>query len=121
MPIALGLRFLEKLLKRDDFPQAGRVLKQMKRHKQEHALIDEIHSSWLWCIGRKKAAVAFARKAAKKWKRSYLYTQLAALHGLGGDLAKERRYREKASDLAREENRRAGDDPDRRADHAGGS
>ncbi|SRR6266436_9318736 len=103
MPTALSLFTVELLLKQDENGAAGCLLKVMKAQGQEHPLVDELYSSWLWCAGRRKAALAFALKAAKKWMRPYLFNHGAALQSLIGDPINERKFREYAAQLAREQ------------------
>lgn len=79
-PLAFTTRVVEHLLKRGEYDAAGTIIKAVDRSGATHALMDELHSSWLWCIGKRRAALAFAVRKARFWKKSYMVHHAGTLY-----------------------------------------
>src|SRR5690348_6351161 len=74
-PLTLGRRLAQHLLKRGDrkaTEAAGRIIEALERKGIEHPLLAKLHSSWLWCIGERRAALSYALKSARRWQISYV-------------------------------------------------
>jgi hypothetical protein len=91
-PLFFVVRYLKLLLKKGDIESASRIFRTARRNLRPHPLLDELYSSWLWCSGKKQAAIRVAVKQAHRWKRPYLYTQAAALYDLSGNERMAKRY-----------------------------
>ena len=102
-PLFLSLEFIEYLLKRGEYGAAGRVLQLVDGAGAEHPLLDKHHISWLWCVGKPRAALSFAIKSANHWRRSYLFAEVAGLYVLKGHKKKSEHYFRVANILAAEE------------------
>ncbi len=105
-PLFLSLEFIEYLLKRGEYGAAGKILKVAEGAGAKHPLLDEHHISWLWCVGKPKAALSFGIKSANHWRRSYLFAAVAGLYVLNGCEKKSDYYFRVANALAAEELRR---------------
>lgn len=74
-PLIFGRRLIEHLLRRgerESVNAAGRIIEALDRRGTKHPLLDELHSSWLWCMGKRRAALSFALKSARRWRISYV-------------------------------------------------
>jgi len=115
-PLAFTTRFVELLLKRGEYEAAGKLIEAVDRSGAKHALMDELHSTWLWCIGKRRSAISFAIKSARFWNKSYLVHHVGALYRCMADRERSEYYSKKsdhywrlAAALAKEEERqRAG-------------
>jgi hypothetical protein len=81
-PVYYSIRLVRHLLKRSDLDAAGRVIAALDRAGVEDPLMDELHSSWLWCSGSRRAAISFALNSAKYWHKSYLVHHVGTLYRL---------------------------------------
>jgi len=102
-PLFLSIEFIEYLLKRGEYSAAGRVIQAAERTGARHPLLDKHHISWLWCVGKTRAALSFAIKSANHWRRSYLFAEVAGLYVLKGQEKKSERYFRLANALAADE------------------
>src|SRR5260370_34430735 len=71
-PLTFGRRLIEYLLKRREHDAAGRIIEALELRGIEHPLLGRLHSIWLWCMGRRSAALRFALKSARRWPKSYV-------------------------------------------------
>ena len=90
-PLGVGVRLMERLMRSGEYDAAGRIIEAVDFANQQHPLVDELHAAWLWCTGRKREAISFAKRTAKRWMRSYLFRQLGAFYDLDGDKKKASR------------------------------
>jgi hypothetical protein len=81
-PLALILRLAEHFLKHRDYLNAGKLIEAVSRAGIKNPLLEELHSSWLWCIGKRRLALSAAAKSARQWRKSYLFRHAAALYSL---------------------------------------
>src|SRR5439155_6011683 len=79
------------------------VIQAAERTGARHPLLDKHHISWLWCVGKTRAALSFAIKSANHWRRSYLFAEVAGLYVLKGQEKKSERYFRLANALAADE------------------
>ncbi len=79
-PLTFGLRLIEYLLKRREHNAAGRIIEALERRAVRDPLLDELHSSWLWCMGRRGAALRFALKSARRWPVSYVVHMVGTIY-----------------------------------------
>jgi hypothetical protein len=95
-PLAFSTRLVEYLLKHREHEVAGRIIEAVDRSGAKHALMDKLHSSWLWCIGRHRSALSFAIKSANYWQKSYLAHHVGTLYRCMADRKKSAHYRRKS-------------------------
>jgi hypothetical protein len=95
-PLTFGHRFIEHLLRRREYLAAGKIIKALDRQGIKHPILDELHSSWLWCIGRRKAALSFALGSARRWRKSYVVHHVGTLYRLMFKRTGSEYYRKKS-------------------------
>jgi hypothetical protein len=95
-PVALTTRLVELLLKRGEYGAAGGIIKAVDRTGAAHPLMDQLHSSWLWCIGKHGSAISFALRRARFWKRSYLIHHVGTLYRCMANRTGSHYYRRKS-------------------------
>ena len=84
-PLTFGRRLVEYLLRRanrESADAAGRIIEALERKGVTHPLLDELHSSWLWCIGKRRAALSLAVRNAKRSQISYVVHHAGTLYRL---------------------------------------
>lgn len=83
-PDFLSFRFIESLMKQGEYIAAGRVIRAVAKTGVQNPLFEELRSSWMWCTGKRKAALTHAVRSARRWERPYLFSHAAALYSLSG-------------------------------------
>jgi len=95
-PLWFTTRLVKRFLKTDEFEAAGAVIEAVDRSGTKDPLMDDLHSSWLWCIGKHRAALSFAIKSAHFWKKSYIVHKVGTLYRCMADRQKSDYYRRKS-------------------------
>jgi hypothetical protein len=72
--------FVDHLLRRREHEAAGEVIQAFDEARPRDPLMDELHSTWLWCMGRRRAAASFALKSARYWRVPYLVHKVGTIH-----------------------------------------
>src|SRR5207247_732232 len=76
------------------------------RSGAKHPLLDKLRTSWLWYIGKPRAALSFAIRSAKRWQRPYLFGEVALLYAMTGDKQRSEQYFRLAKSLAAQDERK---------------
>jgi hypothetical protein len=104
-PVTYPIELAERLLKNEEYAAAGRLLKAIKESGEQHALIDSFYAAWLWGIGAREDAIAFASKQAKHWNSSFLFLELSEFYEQVGKRRESKLNFDIAVSLAESENR----------------
>lgn len=91
-PLYFIMRFSEYMMAKGRYDAAGLALEAAVAGGVSDPVIDKLYAKWLWCIGKRGAAIQYAQEKAKFWQRSYLYLMVSAFHSLLGDRAKAESY-----------------------------
>jgi hypothetical protein len=92
-----------KLMKQNEFDHAGKLLKVGRKLSDPTRLIECRYASWLWCTGRRKAAIRLLTKDVNRSPRSYALFDLASYYDLSGNKRKSHELMDRARTLARQE------------------
>src|SRR5438552_8994692 len=93
-------KLAEYLFRRGEFSAAGKLLNNMRRFGEPNPLTDKLFGTWLWCTGKRKAAIAFVTRRAKFWSASFLFGHLWLMHSLSGKNREAKHYLSVARSLA---------------------
>ncbi len=121
-PLCYSIRLVEHLLKRGEYEAAGRMIEAVDQSEAKNPLMDELHSTWLWCLGKPREALSFAIASARFWKTSFLVHHVGTLYRCMADRKDSPYYRRKsehywrlAHSLADQEEKRGAKGRHRRA------
>jgi hypothetical protein len=106
-PSWYSYRLAEYLMKHDELDLAGKLLTAVRKFGQPHPLIDRLYGTWLWCIGKRPAAIRFVGKQARSWPASFLYSDLSAMYSVMGKTKIAEKHLQTAGMLADREVSRA--------------
>lgn len=95
-PLYYSVQLVEYLLKRGECEAAGRIIEAVDHSGRKHPLIDQLHSTWLWCIGKRRKALSCAIASAKFWNISFVVHHAGTLYRCMADREDSPYYREKS-------------------------